>query len=138
MVIDPLAPLLRSPWPEPFPFIFARNLRSKTKLTNCVFSFNKYCIFHFVSSERTDFREYRFLLSLLSLKNHQKLKQYAANTLPLFLCYSYLVAKAVNKGVLESRCFKFFLQKFLKSTSEEFPFFIMLQAGGLYFYQKNY
>ena len=45
-------------------------LKPKTELTKCVFSFNKYWIFNFVLSERTDFREYRFFLSLLSLKKH--------------------------------------------------------------------
>ena len=49
-------------------------LKPKTKLTKCVFSFNKYWIFHFASSERTDFKEYRFLISLLSSKKALEIK----------------------------------------------------------------
>ena len=69
-------------------------LKPKTKLTKCVFSFNKYWIFHFVPSEP---ESTVFFYPYFHRQKHYKLKQYEANTLAFLLCYSFNVAKAVNK-----------------------------------------
>ena len=83
VAIAPLAPLLRGPWLKRtnccaeadltgsksttdlnLLFLFLPEmwyLKPKIKLIKCVFSFKKYWIFHFVPSERTDFRKYPFL-----------------------------------------------------------------------------
>ena len=100
-------------------------LKPKTKLTKCVFSFNKYWIFHFVPSERTDFREYRFLLSLLSSKKALEIKavwrkHFNFPSLLFFHCNKNSLQKVFWKvGVL---IFFFFFRNSWKAPTNNFLF----------------
>ena len=83
------------------------------KLTNCVFSCNKYRIFHFVPSERTDIREY----------NGTVFKHFNSPSLLLFPCSKNSQQKVFWKvGVL-----KFFLW-ILKRRQQRISFFYIVAS----------